>query len=244
MLVSGQFINNCDFLVVEQKVTFAAKDYYSGTGTLCVRKTAFTNWYEGVSGLPVHIKVKVTEDDLFWFLDDVSGLPALGTPFELKWDNGFMVWETELPDHNHIRVQVHTLNSDGDGYHYDEKQSFGKYSVQRQVYAFMDEMPVTGDYQYTLTSLSTTEDYRDSVSVMSGIWNYVKPDVVLGKCENLSFDGKTVSWTAPANSDATTSYGLQLRFARSLEEEPFFISTQHGFKETSRDLESLMQSRV
>lgn len=132
---------------------------------------------------------------------------------------GHIYWQTSEPEFgNYV---IHIYNADNDEQVYRDNCNFGGLqNNDRSLPSFIQADLPSGNYYFTVTSVSESGEYEDSAAVRSDVFSYTRPLYAMANPRNVRWNGLAASWDAPSTADALTSYQVQWCYAPDADSEP------------------------
>lgn len=155
-------------------------------------------------------KIMATPTDLEWGVNYGTGSD------EPQSVPGYMSWKVEGRCQNKFRVEI--FRTDTPEYvFFTEGSNLEPHNMHYNMFTFVTEYlesdTESGEYYFTVQSLSDDETIQDSGIARSGIWNYIKPDAQLESPMSPKWQWPYVTWTAPEVTDHVAGYGTHIFFS-------------------------------
>ncbi|MBQ3193538.1 MAG: hypothetical protein IJB59_08235 [Oscillospiraceae bacterium] len=175
---------------------------------------------------------------------------SLPQPINLSWHKmarqgsvqtakGHIYWQAVNPqDNGNDRYQIYIYNADTDEVVYRDNCSFGGLQTNdRSLPSFIEADLPSGNYYFTVTALSNSDEYEDSAPVRSDVFRYTRPASSIGGARNLHWNGPNACWDPPSKADSLTSYAVQWFYAPDADSEPQMRGGDINVYGTSKNLQ-------
>ena len=244
LTVSGVLQNNATISVGPQAVIrFEEGGTYSGTGGLYIQvQDASADLTSKLVGFNFD-DFEAEYNGYSWYLRNVADLIKLDAPTDLKWGRdfewqwnpdtqqgedveierpGMISWKAGELSQNNVVVKIY---KDGETEPVSTHNwSFGA-SNDDEYFSIdgfcMDDLG-SGTYYFTITEKGDYTQYRNSETVVSEKWTYVKPEAQLPACSNLTWDWPRLNWDGLADME-DIGYEVEYYYAATADETPFNI---------------------
>ena len=135
---------------------------------------------------------------------------------------GAISWQNGLPDSGEYLIVVFKDNQWYDQYGW----SFAPETTNEwhSIDTFCNSDPETGEYYFAVNDTGNGDTITEGPVAISERWYYVKPDVSLGDCTNLTMDAEYLYWDIPEDTTYVDGYEVQM----------YYSETGEGWEEVSR----------
>ena len=235
-------------------LSIAENGKYEGSGVISVPKKygwpqqKLTEPQEAVPGLDLNEFQIEDVGDYDWELRNVAHLTKLGNPTDLLW--GYQeeyFWDEESgmdgvrekafpgaikfciasPFQGRVKISVYKVDGDSSEYLIGTNYTYGSDTpdgTAKYWDAFCKEDLESGTYYFEVTQLGDYVQYRNSDTVRSENYVYVKPEEKMSKCTNLHWDGLDISFDGPVNQTYLDLYEIEFYFTATKDAKPSRIS--------------------
>ena len=148
---------------------------------------------------------------------------------------GHIYWEVAEPEDG--EYVIHIYNADTNEQVFRTNCQFGGFRISgRSQIAFLEADLPSGNYYFTVTSVSHSDEYEDSAPARSDVFSYTRPGSSIGAPRNVRWDGLDAVWTVPADGNDLTSYEIRWYYAPDADSEPVRRSSEFNVFNTQRSL--------
>lgn len=150
---------------------------------------------------------------------------------------GHIYWQAVEPEDGEYVVQIY--NADTGERVFRTNGSFGGFDTNdRSMPAFFEADLPSGNYYFTVTAVSNSEEYTDSAPVRSDVFAYTRPGSAIGNPRDVRWDGLDAVWTVPSDGNSLTNYEIQWFYAESADAQPVRRSSEFNLRGTRKSLPS------